>query len=611
MFKRSLVFRIFLASLIIVILPLTIFCAFLLEYSLNTIKKDSFQSLQRNAEDTSFLLSQLSIDNYNALRAIEIALDIPNAPPSKPDEVMSRKMSTISSQSKYQAVYFLYLNEEQKYICTASSDNTMIGKDLSDNPYVEKVKEYRALNFVYYGPKTDDQSLYVMELVKDGTGKVVGMMGLRISLEQIAKSLMEHFNTLPYQVSILDYFNTIFVSTLPELNFKKVVESSRTTPETNVVVLKDAYPKYGVQSWTLNNITYIGYLSKAEGTDFSVLVGISEASLIGRRIHLIVLLVVLSLSMVIATILIAILVSRRMAKPLRNLNDTMEKISDGSLQARYVDDPMGYEINKIGSGFNHMITALLSNMEIAKNEQLKRELLSQQLDLGRSIQLSILPQEMPHFPSVTISAKALPALEVGGDFYDVFVKPQTNQLFICIADAADKGISACLYSIALRSMLRSFASEFDQVTEIISKSNNLFMFDSEASSMFVTAQAFLYNPDTKIISSCSCGHPPSLLIHSNGIVDQLLSDPTVLGISELKNLKENHYQLQSNDLLLLYTDGVTEAINHQNEQYGLDRLIKFVQDRHDLMPSALIDAIIQDVQEFSAGTKQHDDITLV
>lgn len=303
------------------------------------------------------------------------------------------------------------------------------------------------------------------------------------------------------------------------------------------------------------------------------------------------------------------LITRRMAKPLAALSDTMDKVAGGELAARYPKDRMGFEINVLGSHFNKMVNALVFQMESAKKERLAREVLANELRIGHEIQKSLFPKSVPDFPGLDIASGFIPAKEVAGDFYDLFTVG--HKLMIVIADASDKGISACLYSLAVRSILRAEASSSLELPEIIRKANALFCLDTEESGTFVTAWVGIYDSRTRVLEYTSCGHPFAVVKRPSGIVEQLATSGIALGVVPFDQVPVASVQLSRGDLVLLYTDGVIEAHDLQEQLYGKKRLLNIIGRMEDPSSQAMVDAIFREVENFSSGAEQHDDMTLL
>ena len=309
----------------------------------------------------------------------------------------------------------------------------------------------------------------------------------------------------------------------------------------------------------------------------------------------------------------AIWLTRRMSKPLRALCWTMEKVGKGDVDARYHYDSMGFEINVLGIGFNEMIKTLLQTLESAKNEKIARELLARELQLGQEIQQSLLPREMPEFPELDIAAAFLSAKEICGDFYDILVrgKESNKQLVITIADAAGKGVSACLYSLGVRSMLRSHGASNGSLTQMLVAANNLFCLDAADSGAFVTAWVGILDPKSKKLQFSCCGHLPALLRRSNGKLEELTTPGIALGVTPIDTVQSLETQLFAGDELYLFTDGVIEAENMSGQAFGKPRLVELLKTKKTKGAKDSIAEILKQMDLFCQGAPQKDDITIL
>ncbi len=301
--------------------------------------------------------------------------------------------------------------------------------------------------------------------------------------------------------------------------------------------------------------------------------------------------------------------TRRIGKPLKDLCRTMERVSGGAAHARYTPDRMGFEINALGLQFNETLDSLLHHAQEAERERLIRERLAGELRIGHEIQASLLPLHIPGLPGVDIAAGYFASKEVNGDFYDLF-RLEDGQILIAMCDTAGKGISACLFSLGLRSILRSLASVGSDLSELVRKANDLYLIDAHESSMFSTVWLGLYNPATQKLAYCSQGHPPAVLLRGSRI-EELWTPGIALGAQKVDLIETKEVTLKPGDLLVMYTDGIIEAHDPDNELFGKERLYELIQRKKNATSQQIADRIIEDVHLFSQGAPQHDDITLL
>lgn len=201
-----------------------------------------------------------------------------------------------------------------------------------------------------------------------------------------------------------------------------------------------------------------------------------------------------------------------------------------------------------------------------------------------------------------------PALEVSGDFYDVY-RIDENHLLIACADTAGKGISACLYSLGARSMFRALARSGLKLETILSEMNEMFLDDAENQGTFITAFVAILDLQTNELTYASCGHPPAYLI-TNQNVTALKAGGLALGVSKDMKIELQKILINQGDKILLYTDGVFEAQNPENEMYGLKRLEAFLNAKKQQGSQVLVLDLQKEVETFSQQGVLSDDLTI-
>jgi serine phosphatase RsbU (regulator of sigma subunit) len=303
------------------------------------------------------------------------------------------------------------------------------------------------------------------------------------------------------------------------------------------------------------------------------------------------------------------LLTRRIARPLRDLCKTMERVSVGASHARYKPDRMGFEINELGLQFNETLDGLLYHSQEAAKERLRREKLAEELRIGHEIQSNLLPSKLTCLPGIDLATAYHASKEVNGDFYDFF-QLENGKLLLTVCDTAGKGISACLFSLGLRSIIRSMASVTSDVADLIRRVNDLYLVDAHESAMFSTLWLGMYDPTEKTLRYCSQGHPPALLRRGQNI-EELQTLGIALGAQQIDVVETKEILLEAGDLLLLYTDGVIEAHNLDDQLFGKQRLVEFVLRKKSGTSQQIAKQLVEEIHLFSQGKVQHDDITLL
>jgi sigma-B regulation protein RsbU (phosphoserine phosphatase) len=209
-----------------------------------------------------------------------------------------------------------------------------------------------------------------------------------------------------------------------------------------------------------------------------------------------------------------------------------------------------------------------------------------------------------------MSARAETCYEVGGDFYD-FLPISNTALWVVIADVSGKGISAALVMSTIQASLRALLVGVHSFERLLEQMNEMIR-DFTGGSIYLTLFLALLNSETRRMHYINAGHNPPALVRTNGKVELLEEGGTVLGLLPRVRYNRAQVNLQKGDVLVLYTDGVTEATNPAGDMFGLEAMTQSVEAaRPDPTPESVLARIVADMQDFSEGTPQSDDQTLV
>ncbi len=249
-----------------------------------------------------------------------------------------------------------------------------------------------------------------------------------------------------------------------------------------------------------------------------------------------------------------------------------------------------------------------------QKEHSQLESLKGDLAIASEIQQAILPRVFPPFPEIAdkldIAASMTPAKDVGGDFYDLF-RIDDERIGFVIADVSGKGIPAAIFMAVSRTLIRATGVRGGSPAECIAYSNKLLAAES-VDCMFVTVFYGIININTGEINYCNAGHNPPYVLKHDGKVEQLptMGDCMVGAIDGLP-YHEATLQLEKGDALVMYTDGVTEAMNIDYQQFGEERLKETLEDVAMHNCQEMVDAIKSDVAAFAGEAEQSDDITVL
>jgi sigma-B regulation protein RsbU (phosphoserine phosphatase) len=237
--------------------------------------------------------------------------------------------------------------------------------------------------------------------------------------------------------------------------------------------------------------------------------------------------------------------------------------------------------------------------------------LQQELDIATAIQTSILPKTFPPFPDrkeFEIYAKMIPAKEVGGDLYDFFLIDK-NRLGIIIGDVSGKGIASALLMAVCKTLLKATAYKGLPADNILSEVNNILV-DESPSNMFVTVFYGVFDTRNGAFEYCNGGHVPPYLISNDGTVKQLDNiGGLLLGAMKDVEYESNIVKINSGETLFFCTDGITEAFNKESEEFNESRLVDSLLKHNLQSVNSIVNNVFIDVQTFSDGAEQSDDIT--
>ncbi len=233
-----------------------------------------------------------------------------------------------------------------------------------------------------------------------------------------------------------------------------------------------------------------------------------------------------------------------------------------------------------------------------------------ELKIAQEIQQSFLPDAVPRLQGFDLAATSLPAKEVGGDFYD-FISITEGRTGLVIADVSGKSVPAALFMVLSRAMVRASASGERTAEEVAKIANDLIAADSK-SGMFVTLFYAILDQEARTLRYVNAGHnPPLVLSGDTGDLTLLKTRGIAMGVMEDAEMEERKIKLSEGDVVVFYTDGVTEAVDYGLDQFGVERLVEIVRFNRHLSAADLVEKITGAVLAFSEGEPQFDDITLM
>jgi len=281
------------------------------------------------------------------------------------------------------------------------------------------------------------------------------------------------------------------------------------------------------------------------------------------------------------------------------------------LGAKLSQEPYSGEDKQLLGSVASQAGLVLESIELAEKmaERIEADRrVQQELQIAKKVQSKLLPQQAPALDTLDYAGACIQARAVGGDYYD-FLGLDARHVGFVLADVAGKGISGALLMANLQASLRSYSAADKDLQQFLSSVNHLFVRNTETTH-YATVFFGVYDNVTRKLRYANCGHNPPLLLRSNTRVERLEPTAIVLGLFEPWDCSVAEVQLFPGDILTIYTDGVTEASNCEEQEFGEERLIKVLTRGDGMGASELLQEVLNTVHAFSPG-EQGDDLTLI
>jgi sigma-B regulation protein RsbU (phosphoserine phosphatase) len=314
----------------------------------------------------------------------------------------------------------------------------------------------------------------------------------------------------------------------------------------------------------------------------------------------------------IASILIAVLLTKSITNAVHSLDRGTDFVKRGDFTHRIIvrsEDQLG----ALAASFNQMTEYV---QDLVK-ERVQKERLERELEIAKEVQERLFPSSAPKMARMELAGICLPARTVSGDYYD-FLPLGINELGLALGDICGKGISAALLMTNLQATLRGNVMNLrghesqngdGAVAELVERLNQQ-IFSYTSANKFATFFYALYNEAQQTLTYCNAGHNPPLYF-ANGDVRRLTSGGTVVGVFADSKYEQETIHLSPEDLLVAYTDGIVESVNEYGEEFGEQRLIELVQENRHLSADRIKDAIVERVLSWTFAEERDDDMTLI
>lgn len=320
----------------------------------------------------------------------------------------------------------------------------------------------------------------------------------------------------------------------------------------------------------------------------------------------------ISIVMFLVLFLVIVIVVRKITVPLEALASTTRDIAKGNLEIAIPAVRTRDEVADLSNAFENMRVSLKDYIKNLETTTAANSRFESELKIAQNIQMSFLPRTFPPFPDrdeFDLHAFLKPAKEVGGDLYDFFIA-ENGTLYFLVGDVSDKGVPAALFMAATKTLMRGFSHQGTNPAEVMTRVNAELCLYNDAM-MFVTVFCGALDLKTGELIYSNAGHNPPLLVR-NGVPRYFhLAPGFVMGVDPAYKYTAETIQLLPSDVLVVYSDGITEAMNSEKKIYSEERLIEIVQKNCSESAAAIVEQIKNSVTAYAAGFPQSDDITVL
>ena len=466
---------------------------------------------------------------------------------------------------------------------------------------IDAVKE--PYQVVWTKPYVDDTGSFSLMTtsgagIYDRFGKLLGVSTVDLEIEAVIEEL----------ISIKPTENSFVLLCVPKQDY--IISSTRTNSIAGESI-KSIPWDINADSFELEGVSYLrfgrymdnGWLLSIQIPENEIFADVESQN---NRFSMII-----AFSSALALCLAYYLISKLINAPIKQLTSEVAQLALGNLDIQ-IKMTSKDELGTLAQAFNKMTADLKGSIEAYAHEHMEKERIGAELNVATEIQASMLPCVFPPYPDKTefdIYASMLPAKEVGGDFYDFYFVDGFN-LAVVIADVSGKGIPAALFMVIAKTLIKN-CSSCKRPKDILETVNNK-LCENNDTSTFITAFVGFYNTLTGRFVYVNAGHNPPLLKKSGGDFEFLKTKPSpILAWKKGSEYKEEVITLDPGDALFLYTDGVTEAMNANQELFSEQRLLETINTYKDYPPTKLLPAIKREIDNYAGGAEQADDITML
>ena len=463
----------------------------------------------------------------------------------------------------------------------------------------------------------------------DRMGRKVGVCGADMSLKWLVKEL-NTINEKSYNTGLVNIhlssdfiFHTFIITNkgtyVAHPDEKRVMQENvmsyidQNDEEAVNAVNEMMAQKHGIASMTIDGNYSTVYYMPIKSTDWEIAIAVPKKTFWLPAIFVLTLLIVVTLVGLWLVYKFSRSTIHQAVKPLSALSKSANEVSKGNFDTPLPELTYRDEIGDLRDSFASMQTSLAKYVIDMKQKAAQEAALNNELEVARNIQMSMVPREFPPYPQrddIDIYGYLEPAKSIGGDLYDFFIRDE--KLFFCIGDVSGKGIPAALVQSATHFMFRIMSQREDDPSRIVSNINDVFAAEND-SSMFCTFFLGVLDLKTHVLEYCNAGHELPILVTSEAT--EIRVKPNIaMGLYMERQYRKEQIELPSGSVLILYTDGLKEAIDSTEECYGRERILTSLQRviiKGATEPSDYIRQLVNDVTLYVGDMPQADDLTML
>ena len=472
-----------------------------------------------------------------------------------------------------------------------------LGSDFAADPVVRSVQDANdtdvrgTLRKFAYLPSPDHR--YVLEVGVES--QEFESVRTRLSYQEMAERLLA-VNPDLLGIRVYDYYGNVAAQAgIPGDGGQQWAEMA--------IANRTGFSVYDEAGGTRTRYIFVDLRDSKAASDSSVVIELrySNARLDAALASLVSRYLLIGLFAIVMGIILAYAAFRKLTGAISAIVVDVEQIAAGDL-SHTIRSVNTSEFAHLESSINKMIKKIM-----AFTEELERK--RAELQVAADIQKAFLPKDIPCPEGFDLAAASIPAREVGGDFYDVFSHGKGVYALV-IADVAGKGVPASLFMALSRTAVR-IISRWEKTAKRVMTGSNMIFIEDSGSVSFVTVFYAILDEKQRVLTYVNAGHNPPLLRRTDGTIEELEPTGPVIGLLDDTDYAERRVTLNDGDVLVMYTDGITEAINENEEMFSEERLKAVIGENHALPAAEIIDAIRQAVESFCGAAPQFDDMTIM